>query len=198
VKNYVIGLVMVSWLLGSAFQANGDSIFKKGAASPYSPEKSFKVGDIITILVLESTQAQQKAGTKTDVKDDFGVKFSHTIERLTPLIGASNQLSGQLANKYGGSGGTERSSNVTTKVAAVVTEVYENGNLKLEGRHKIAVNDEDQEILVTGVVRSKDVGISNTIYSYQVADADISIRGKGAIQEAESPGWFTRILNWLF
>lgn len=197
-KNYVIGLVIVSWLLGSAFQANGDSIWKKGAASPYSPEKSFKVGDIITVLILESAQAQHKAGTKTDVKDDLGVKFNHTIEKLSPLIGASNQITGQLANKYAGSGGTERSSNVTAKVAAVVTEVYENGNLKLEGRHKVTVNDEDQEILVTGVVRSKDVGISNTIYSYQVADADISIRGKGVVQEAESAGWLTRILNWLF
>lgn len=179
--------------------ANADSIFKaEKATSPYSPDKSFKVGDIITILIMETSSAQHKAGTNTDTKDDFGLKFNHTIDRLTPVIGTSNSLGGQNSQKYGGSGSTQRQSNVQAKVAALVTEVLDNGNLKIEGHHKVSVNDENQEILVSGTVRSKDISISNAIYSYQVADADISIKGSGPIQEAEAPGWFTRILNWLF
>ena len=189
--------VLIILLLG--LTASADSIWKtEKATSPYSPDKSFKTGDIITILIIESSTAQHKAGTNTDVKDDFGVKFNHTIDKLTSIIGTSNSLSGGGSQKYGGLGSTQRQSNVQAKVAAVVTEVMDNGNLKIEGRHKVAVNDEDQEIMISGTVRSKDISINNTIYSYQVADADISIKGTGVVQEAEAPGWFTRILNWLF
>jgi len=192
-------LIVSSCILMLGLTANADSIFKVGTnSSPYSPEKSFKVGDLITVLILESTSAQHKAQTKTGVTDDLGLRFNHTIERLAPLIGTSNSLSGAASQKYGGTGSTQRESNVQAKVAALVTEVLNNGNLRIEGRHKVSVNDENQEIVVTGTVRSKDVSIGNTIYSYQVADADISIKGAGVVQEAEAPGWLTRILNWLF
>lgn len=175
-----------------------DSLWKDGSSSPYTPAKSFKVGDVITILVMETTSASHKAGTKTDVKDDFSIKLSHSIDRLTPLIGTDNRLDFGVGNKYAGSGGTERASKVQTKIAVLVTEIMENGNLRIEGKHKVMINDENEEILVSGVVRSKDVSVQNTVYSYQVADADISIKGTGTLQEAEQPGWLTRMLNWLF
>ncbi|MFA4905322.1 MAG: flagellar basal body L-ring protein FlgH [Candidatus Margulisiibacteriota bacterium] len=187
-----LGLVM------TVSSASADSLWKKSSSSPYSPEKSYKVGDIITVLINEISSAQHKAGTKTDIKDDLGLKFTHSIDRLTPLIGTNNTAVGQWSNKYGGSGGTERSSNVTARVAALVTEVMDNGNLKIEGKHKVNVNDENQEIVISGIVRSKDISVSNTIYSYQVANAEVAISGTGVVQEAESPGWLTRILNWLF
>ena len=192
----VASLVMLvsSW----GFLADADSLWKKSSSSPYSPEKSYKVGDIITVLINEISSAQHKAGTKTDIKDDLGLKFTHSIERLTPVIGTNNQAAGQWANKYTGTGGTERSSNVTARVAALVTEVMDNGNLKIEGKHKVNVNDENQDIVITGIVRSKDISINNTIYSHQVANAEVSITGTGVVQEAESPGWLSRILNWLF
>ncbi|HTY13740.1 MAG TPA: flagellar basal body L-ring protein FlgH [Candidatus Omnitrophota bacterium] len=194
------GLVLALLLfLGLATAAGSDSLYKVGqTGSPYTPEKSFRVGDIITVLVVESSSAQHKAGTNSNVSDDFGVKFVHTLERLNPLIGPSSSVNGDLSQKYGGTGSTQRESNIQAKIAAEVTEVMENGNLRIEGKHTVRVNDENQEILVSGVVRSKDVTITNTIYSYQVADADISIKGSGTVQEAEAPGWFTRILNWLF
>ncbi len=194
VTRYALLIILI---FGS--MARADSIWKTGvSSSPYSPDKSFKVGDIITILIVESSTAQHKAGTKTDVRDDLGIKLTHTIEKLKPLIDTNNTLAGQASQKYGGLGSTQRESNVSAKIAAVVEEVLPNGNLKIEGHHKLNINDEDQEIIVTGIVRSKDISINNTIYSYQVADADISIKGTGVVQEAESPGWLTRILNWLF
>ena len=163
-----------------------------------SPEKSYKVGDVIIILIEENTNAQQKAGTNTNIKDDMGLQFTHTITKLNPLLGNNNNVSWSNSNKYAGQGTTQRASNVTAKVAATVTEVMENGNLKIEGSHKLDVNDESQEIQISGLVRSKDISVANTIYSYQVASAQVSVKGTGVIQEAESPGWFTRIFNWLF
>jgi len=178
--------------------ASADSIWNDNSASPYSTQKAYKVGDIINIIILESSSAKNLAGTKTDVRDDLGVKFTHTIQRLAPVIGTNNQAAGQFSNKYAGSGQTTRGSNVQARISAWVTEILPNGNLAIKGQHKVEVNDEVQEIALAGIVRPKDISGANTIYSYQVANAALSVKGTGAVADSESPGWITRIFNWLF
>lgn len=193
---FAIGILSFAFI--NAGPALADSIWKSESASPFSTDKAYKIGDIINIVILENTTAQNKAGTKTDVKDDLAAKFSHTIARLAPVIGPSNQATGSLANSYSGSGQTSRTSNVQARISAWVTDVLPNGNLAIEGRHKIEVNDETQEIDVKGVIRPKDISGANTIFSYQIANGNLSIKGRGAVAEADSPGWLTRLLNWLF
>jgi len=190
----IVSLLIVNW----ALPARADSIWNQESASPYSTQKAYKVGDIINIIILESTSAQNKAGTKTDVRDDLGAKFTHTLERLAPVIGKSNQATGQFSNKYSGLGQTSRASSVQARIAAWVTEVMPNGNLNIKGRHKVEVNDEIQEITITGIVRAKDISGANAVYSYQVANAELAVKGTGVVAETESPGWLTRIFNWLF
>jgi len=185
-------------LVVSCKLAYADSLWKDGTSSPYTTAQSFKVGDIITVMVLESTSAIHKAKTDTNVQDDFGVKLAHSLDRIATLIPRSTTSDGYQKNKYGGSGKTERTSSLKSKVPVVVTEVLSNGNLRVSGKHKVSVNEDTQEILVSGIIRSKDVSITNTVYSFQVADADIKVVGTGVIQDAESPGWLTRFFNWLF
>jgi flagellar L-ring protein precursor FlgH len=187
--------VCLAVMVGSAA---ADSVWNKDSASPYSTQKAYKTGDIINIIILESTVAQNKAGTKSDVRDDLGMKFTHTLQQLAPVIGTNNQATGQAYNKYSGLGQTSRTSNVQARIAAWVTEVMPTGNLKIKGRHRVEVNDEIQEISITGVVRAKDISGANTVYSYQVADAELAVKGTGVVAETESPGWLTRIFNWLF
>lgn len=191
-------IIFVFFIIFFATAAFSDSLWSEKSSSPYSPEKAYKKGDIVTVIILESTTAKHEAGTNTYVKDDLGMKFSHTIARLDPYIGREGSITGQGSNRYQGTGRTQRTSNVQAKIAATVTDVDKNGNLMIEGTHKIEINDELQEINIKGMVRSKDISISNTIYSYQVANAEVTIFGVGTVQEAESPGWITRILNWLF
>lgn len=195
-RSKVLLAIIVSLLAVST--ANADSLWKKTSSSPYTPDKSYKIGDLITIIVVENTSAQQKAGTNTNVKDDMGLKLTHTFDRIASLIGKDTAADLTVKNKYAGAGSTQRASVVTTKIAATVTEVMDNGNIKIDGSHRLDVNDETQEILVSGVVRTKDISAANTIYSYQIANAEVSVRGSGVVQEAESPGWLTRIFNWLF
>lgn len=179
--------------------AHAGSLWKEGtSSSPYSTQKAYKIGDIVTVLILESTSALQKAGTKTDVRDDLGVSFSHTIERLYPSIQPSTVIKGGVRNEYKGLGETARSSDVKATISARVIDILPNGNLEIRGIHKLEVNQEKQEIEITGIIRAKDVSMANTVYSYQVADANISVKGEGAVGEAEEPGWITRVLNWIF
>lgn len=188
-------LLVVSCLLSVTF---ADSLWDKDSASPYSTEKAYKTGDIINVIILESTSAQNKAGTKSDIKDDLSLKFTHSIARLAPFLGTSNQAVGGAANKYAGSGQTSRTSNVSARISAWVKDILPNGNLAIEGKHKVEVNDEIQEITISGIIRPKDISGAGAIYSYQVANAQLSVRGTGVVAESESPGWLTRFLNWLF
>jgi len=178
-----------------------DSLWNNGNGSPYSSHKSLKVGDIIVVIVLENTQAAQKAGTDTSNKDDLSLSYTHTISRLTDLLGAASTpqgITGSLGNAYKGVGQTGRSSNVKAKVATKVTKILGNGNVMLEGIHKLEINNETQQIFLSGVIRSKDVSLANTIYSYQVADAMVSVKGSGTVDEGSEPGWLTRIFNAIF
>jgi len=175
-----------------------DSIWKDESASPYSPQKVYKVGDVINVIILESSSAKNLAGSKADVSDNLGLSFTHSLQQLAPVIGRNVQVAGKFDNKYTGSGQTTRGSTVTARVAAWVTEVLPNNNLAIKGRHRVEVNDEMQEIIFTGIVRPKDISGANTVYSYQVASASLSIKGTGSVADTESPGWITRIFNWLF
>lgn len=198
----IITLSFGFWILSfgflTALPSAADPVWNQASASPYSTQKAYKVGDILNILIVESTSAQNKAGTKTDVRDDLGAKFLHTIQRLRPSIDYNNQITGNIQNRYDGFGQTSRISKVHSRVAAWVKDVLPNGNLSIQAQHKVVVNDETQEINITGIVRPKDISGSNTVFSYQVANAEISIKGSGVVAEGESPGWLTRIFNWLF
>lgn len=196
IRRFTVFLVFVILLGMSA--AVADSIWNKDAASPYGTDKVYKVGDIVNIIILESATAQNKAGTKADIKDDLGVKFTNTIQSLSPFVGSSNQAGGQFYNKYKGLGQTTRSSSVQARIAAWVADVLPNGNLSVKGKHRVTVNDEVQEITITGIVRPKDISGMNTVYSYQIANADVILQGTGDVASIASPGIFTRILNWLF
>jgi flagellar L-ring protein FlgH len=186
----VLGIFLISVNIASA-----DSIWNRTSSSPYSVSKSFRVGDLITIIILETTSAVQKAGTDTNASDSLSASLDHTITRLG--IDPSNSLRAAGGNTYKGIGATTRTSNVTAKIAAVVVKVLPNGNLMISGEHRVEVNDETQTIKISGMVRPKDVTLQNTVFSYQVAGADVSVKGKGAVGDAENPGIFTRFFNWI-
>lgn len=197
----VIGSLMIVWSLVFGYwslPAGANAIWNENSASPYSTQKAYKVGDIINVIILESSNAKNLANTKTNVKDDLSAKFTHTIQRLAPIIGTNNTASGGISNQFTGDGSTTRGSNVSARVAAWVTDVLPNGNLSIKGQHKVEVNDELQEITLTGIVRPKDISGANTVYSYQVASANLSVRGSGAVADTAAPGWLTRLFNWLF
>ena len=73
-----------------------------------------------------------------------------------------------------------------------------NGNLAIEGRRQLTINEEDQYIVLTGVVRPEDVSEDNEVSSRHIAQARIVYTGKGIIDDKMRPGWFTRIVDWVW
>lgn len=195
--SFLIGLLLLVSCLFSG-SAGADSIWNQDSASPYGTDKAYKIGDIVNIVVLENTSAQNKANTNTNVSDDLSMKLTHTLQRLAPYIGTNNQVAGNATNKFQGTGLTNRMSNVQARISAWVTDILPNGNLQIKGNHRVEVNQEIQEITITGIIRPKDITGNNTIFSYQVADAQLSVSGNGVVAESESPGFLTRLFNWIF
>lgn len=175
-----------------------DSIWKKNLTSPYSSKQVFQKGDVVMVLVVETTSASQRAGTDTVGSDNFTFNSQDQIRKLNSLLGSTNTVVGAAGNTYKGAGSTTRSNNVLAAVAVTVTNVMPNGNLKIHGTHKVSVNEETQDIVIDGTVRPKDITDWNTVYSYQIAEAIVQVKGSGSVQEASAPGLIFRLFNLLF
>mgnify|MGYP001193272974 FL=1 len=195
-------LVLISLL--SPVDSVADSLFDNAKTPFYGVNRRLiSVGDIITIYVSESTSAAQQASTSTERESRLGGSLQTNWEQIGNLLGNEtlNQkreygLNGD--DKYEGSGQTSRRSQVKAVVSSVATEILDNGNLFVEGIHKVKVNDELETIRVAGIIRPQDISPQNSVYSYQVAKAEISVHGTGVVAAKQSPGIMTKMFNWLF
>jgi len=168
--------------------------------------KARRIGDIVTILIKEQASASKVATTDTDrssniaagISSLFGLEKSvvNANSNITPsaLIGASSD------NKFSGSGKTTRAENLVATLTTQVIEVYPNGNMKIRGGKSVTVNNENQIIYLTGIVRQYDVMTDNTVDSGNILNAQISYTGKGSVSDKQKPGWLGRIFDntWPF
>ncbi len=167
--------------------------------SVYTDHKAYKVGDIVTIIIVESTQGSQSASLSTSKQQSMNAGMGTTTSwgggktstLPVPAWGAG-------AGEYQDGGGTSiRAGSLQAKLSARVEKVLSNGNLVIKGTKVILVNDDKQNLVIKGVIRAEDIASDNTIMSTSVADAIIEYEGNGPIGEKTSPGIITRILDWL-
>ncbi|MEW5875961.1 MAG: flagellar basal body L-ring protein FlgH [Candidatus Zixiibacteriota bacterium] len=195
-RSVVTLAIMASLVVGMAAIATAQQFANMRSASLYTDMRAQKVGDLITVLIVESASAQNVV--KTDVKKssqfdlDAGPGFGSLD--MIPLFGAS----GTSSNSSNNQGGTARSGQLRAQMTVQVAGVRPNGDLVIEGTRMIGINSDKEMLTLTGVVRSEDVSPENSIYSYQIADAQITYRGKGAAANGGKPGWIIRFLNWVF
>lgn len=172
------------------------------ASSILSDHRARAVGDIITIVIDEKTAASEKAGTNTKrnssttagIPNLFGLETSAYPSSWTPdkLISASTK------NDFEGSGETTRGGSLNATITARVVDVLANGNLAIEGKREIVINEEKKEILVQGIVRPRDLDYSNSVPSSLIADAKIIYTGVGIVSEKQKPGWMARMVDALW
>lgn len=163
----------------------------------FADNKANAVGDIVTVHVLESTTALNKANT-TDERSTSGTFEFNSAAGDSATVPTAFTAGGGLKNK--GTGVTGRSDSFSTTVSCLVTEVLPNGNLVVEGQRRMKINDEEQFIIVRGMIRKDDITYNNTITSSQMANADIIYTGSGGIDGGTGPGWLGEVLQsiWPF
>ena len=126
----------------------------------------------------------------------FGYENAFNGNRFNPqaMIGLKGDKS------FDGTGSTERSGALTGVVTAIVKEVYPNKMMRIEGRRVVTVNEEDQYIILSGLIRRDDIAADNTVLSTKIAEALIEYSGEGIIAMEQKPGWLSSIVDvvWPF
>ncbi len=176
---------------------------ENGRAYLYEDLRAMRVGDIITIKIVENQKGSKTGDTTAERKSSIENGITGGTAGL-PLFSFGGNLAKKLGveasaeNKFGGKGATSRADTLTGTVSAVVTEVMPNGNLKIEGHREVTINAEKQTMYLTGAVRRVDVDTKNTVLSTAIADAKIEYVGAGVVDDVQRPGWLVRILDWIY
>ena len=188
-------------MLSMAFMAYADGIGRADDVdSFYSDHKAYKVGDIVTVLVVESTEGYQEASLKTSKSQTIGGGLgmsawgggvTNPYPGSVPNFGAGGKVT------QDGGGKSVRSGGLMGEISVRVQKVLSSGNLVIKGSKTVKINDDKQNLIVQGVIRVEDISAANTIKSTYVANANIEYEGKGPIGEKTSPGIITRLLDWL-
>jgi flagellar L-ring protein FlgH len=161
--------------------------------------KARRVGDVLTIVLNESTNASKNAATTTSktsaVTDTGPALFGKSITtKGIPILDTT--LSG--SHTFDGEGTSSQGNSLVGSLTVTVMQVETNGNLVVQGDKSLKLNQGDEFIHISGVVRPADVATNNTVTSDKVADAHISYSGKGVIDNANRMGWLTRFFNSVF
>lgn len=187
-------------------QAEG-SLWQAGS-SPLSQmfinQKAAKVGDILTIRIIESSKASNRASTKTNRKSDVGANLTNFFNlgkqfpASQPFFNPFTGLKAGLESDFNGTGSTNRSGDLTAIITARIVDVLPNGNLMVLGSREVSVNNEIQLITLSGIVRPQDISSDNVVMSTYISDAKIAYSGKGVINDRQRPGWLARILDYVW
>ncbi len=163
--------------------------------SLFADYKAVRLGDALTILVVESSQASNEAQLNAGRQSDLAFGFSGSSDGTSM---GSADVSVNSNNSFKGGGSSTAGGLVKTKMSVIVDSVLANGLVRVRGSRKIVINGEEQNVSLKGLVRTSDISSSNTVYSYNISDAEIIFEGSGMIDSNTSPGWLTKIFHWLF
>ena len=174
-------------------------------ASLYTELRARRVGDIVTVRIVEDPKAELKADTKTSRSSSINAKleflgYMDALAAKNPRLNPDDLVSASLQSQHDGKGSSNREGSVRAYVSAVVEQVLPNGYLFIRGKREIRVNHEKQYILLSGIIRPEDINAQNEIASTYVADAEIVYAGVGPVSDKQRPGWMGRIIDhvWPF
>lgn len=164
--------------------------------SLFTDIKATQVGDNLTVLIFELTNASNLSKTKNDETVDASVSGGPGGGALDflPLFG----LKASTDHAYDGKSTLRKDQSLQSKMTVTVVRVKENGDLVIKGSRSVGVGPNTETMTLTGVVRRRDIKPDNTIESHLIGDATITYDGVGSSQNTIKPGIISRIFGWLF
>jgi flagellar L-ring protein precursor FlgH len=166
-------------------------VFSADTVSLTSDARAFRVGDVVTVLLQETTQASKKAGTS------FSKGSSVAVDPLS-LLGKTYPKTaiGINANRnFQGDATSTQQNALSGAVTVLVQEVLPNGLLRVAGEKRLQLNQGEEFLRLAGYLRAADIDNDNQVSSLRVANARIAFSGQGSLAEANTPGWLTRFFT---
>jgi flagellar L-ring protein precursor FlgH len=160
--------------------------------------RDYQVGDIITVLLDESTQAARTLNNETSreaTTDAVPNGLTNRLSGLNGVLGGLKTDGGKTTNV--GKGTADQQASLTGSIAATVVEVQANGNLVIRGEKQLSMSEGGEVIQVSGVIRPDDVSAISTVQSRRLANAQIAYRAAGDLANATRAGWGTSAI-WKF
>jgi flagellar L-ring protein precursor FlgH len=162
--------------------------------------RNYQVGDIITVLLNESTQSARTQNTDVsrESKNTLPSGMSKKAGNSSSFLEGIDLNSNSMTSK--GAGKADQQASLSGSVAVTVVEILANGNLIVRGEKKLGLSEGTEVIQVSGVIRPEDVGPNSTVQSRRLANAQIAYRGAGDLANATRAGWGTTLMHkyWPF
>lgn len=160
-----------------------------GYRSLTGDRRGHHIGETLTVLVIESTTAESSAGTGADSQTNVDLSANAEDHSYQAGLGLQGDTSG--------TGQTSRSGQVRANVSVRIIDKLPEGLLRVSGEQVVTINDEQQQIRISGLVRPDDISYDNTVLSFRLADAQIDIIGDGVVTEAQKQNIVFKFLKWL-
>ena len=179
------------------------SMSRPTAARPlFEDSIAHSQGDLLTIRLVEQTEASKEASTTTDKSQEIGLDSPTVFGREVTKDGIPI-FSGSVGAErdFEGSGESSQSNTLEGEITVTVTRVLANGNLMVRGEKVLSLNQGDEFVRFSGIVRPQDIQPDNTVLSTKVANPRIAYGGSGVVNDANSMGWLARFFNsaiWPF
>jgi len=171
---------------GAIFQAS------RGYAPLTSGARAAQVGDLITIELVERTQASKSSTADTGRQGNIGLSLP-TTGPLSAIKSSSTALGGN--SSFTGKGEAAQSNLLTGEISVTIAAVYPNGTMLVRGQKQLRLNQGDEFIQISGLIRQTDIDQDNHVLSSRVADARITYTGKGDIARASRQGWLQHFFS---
>jgi flagellar L-ring protein precursor FlgH len=162
----------------------------------YSDSKAHRVGDIISVILNESTQAQKSA--KTELKKENGASLDPIIGLGGAAVNFKNdaiQFGYNQDSNFKGDSKSNQGNSLSGDISVHVLRVLPNGNLMIRGEKWMSLNNGDEFIRLTGVIRAQDISAGNTIISSKIANARIEYAGTGTFADVQEQGWLSSFFS---
>lgn len=175
-----------------------DSLWKDDTSRPLTSDRRARaVGDILTIIVEESSSSSKDNTTSTAKKSGLDASiasflYAPSASGLLTKGGKLPAVKMDSSSTFDGGGKVANTERITGRIAVTVVDVLPNGNLIVEGTRRTKFANESLDAVLRGTVRGEDVTAANTVFSFNVADANIRYISKGTVSDSQKKGWFGR------
>jgi len=184
---------MGGMVTGSIYQPNRNFSF-------YGDQVALNVGDILTVLLQENTSSSKSADTSYDKDDEVAFNEATILGNAIQGHGLSLLTNPSFERAFDGKASSDQSNSLQGSISVTVSAVLPNGVLRVQGEKWLQLNQGDEYIRLTGLVRPQDIDTDNTIPSSKIADARIAYGGTGEFDDVNRQGWLSRFFNseWWF
>lgn len=165
----------------------------------FSDPRAHRVGDILTVVLEESTQASKKATTSTSKTDKTSIDAPVVLGQGLSINGKAASVGLNGDRSFSGDGSSSQSNQLSGQITVTVSQRLTNGNLMIRGEKWLTINQGQELVRISGIVRPQDINPDNSVSSSRVADARIGYTGRGSLADANTQGWLSRFFNskWM-